>query len=234
MPDPSRRGMILMIATTLGLALLLGSSATAGGHGQRVPVSDLCQFCGVDGRATLPLIAQLQSAPRWQMRDNAAHALRKFDWRRHPEVVYALCDAMLLDPKDDVRAEAAESLKEMRPCVPVAHEALRRAARDRDDDVREEARDALRSLKRRCVADCGVCGPIPAGVVIQGPGSIPDPWLPLLAPMPGAVPFAEPGADQGLAPMPGELPPALPEEAPPYPGAALEPLPEGPLGGMPL
>jgi hypothetical protein len=217
--------MILMIATTLGLSLILGLASTGGGgHGHRASAPSICQACGVDGRATLPLIAQLQLAPRWQARDNAAHALRKFDWRRHPEVVYALCDALLLDPKDDVREEAAEALKEMKACVPVAHEALRQAAvRDPKDDVREEAREALKSMKRRCLADCRVCGPLPTNVMIQGPNVIPENWLPMIAPAPGpvVVPSPVPGPDIFVTP-PGELPPAL------------EPILEGPVDSRPL
>ncbi|WP_435017043.1 HEAT repeat domain-containing protein [Tundrisphaera sp. TA3] len=220
-----------MIAMIVGLATLLGPMSTAGSHGHRVKIDAprVCQACGVDGRATLPLITRLQSDPRWKVRDDAAHALAKFDWRAHPEVVYALCDALLLDPKDDVREEAAEALRDMAPCVPVAHQALRQAAmHDPEDDVREEAREALGRLRRRrCIADCTLCGPASV-IVLHGPSALPPAWVPMLIPP----------SSGGGNPLPGDppveldpLPPALPEQGPSMdPGSGLEPILEGPMG----
>ena len=120
----------------------------------------------------------------------------------------------MLDPSDDVREEAAESLEKMAACVPAAHEALSRAASgDPDHGVRKEARKALAALGRRCIADCQVCGPLPTGSVIQGPTIIPPDWMPILAPGPFARPASprRPPADE---PQLEPLPPALPDASP--------------------
>ena len=167
----------------------------------------------------------LRTSPRWKARDDAAEALRKYDWRRHPEAVFALRDALLLDPKDDVREEAAESLKKMAPAIPMIHEALIQAASgDPEDDVRDEARDALKAIGKRCVVECQACGPSKAGPVVRLPRTIPPEWLPILVPGQGPFPAAAntvpiPEAGPVLEPIPpSTLPRALPDpDVPPPP-----------------
>src|SRR5215211_6052058 len=69
-----------------------------------------CDACGMPSAAVLFEIQKLQGCPRWRDRDKAAAALRRFDWRCHPEVANALAVAMLRDGHEEVREEAAESL----------------------------------------------------------------------------------------------------------------------------
>jgi hypothetical protein len=162
----------------------------------------------------------LRTSPRWKARDAAAEALRKYDWRRHPEAVFALRDALLLDPKDDVREEAAESLKKMAPALPMIHEALIQASSvDPEDDVRDEARDALKAIGKRCVVECQACGPPRAGQVVHRSQSIPPEWLPILVPNQGAFQTPVPDAGPLLEAIPpSTLPRALPDsDLPPPP-----------------
>ena len=183
------------MSTSLALVVLLGVSTT-GFHDHGARKVACCEGCGGQPSSLQNAIRVLRTSPKWKARDDAADALRKFDWRRHPEAVLALCDALLLDPKDDVREEAAESLKKMAPCVPMAHAALSQAAAsDPEDDVREEARDALKSIGKRCVVECQVCGPPTAGAVVHGPAAIPPDWMPILAPDRGAFPSPAPVPD---------------------------------------
>ena len=207
--------------------ILVGLSAT-GLHDHGAPSRPCCEGCGGRPSALQAEIRTLRTSPRWKSRDDAADALRKFDWKQHPEAVFALCDALLLDPKDDVREEAAESLKKMAPCVPMVHEALRRASvNDPNDDVREEARDALKSLGKRCVVDCQVCGPPSANSVGRGSREIPPGWLPILVPNRGAFPANGPAPETGplLEAIPSNtLPPALPNpDVPPPPPTPYQP-----------
>jgi hypothetical protein len=179
-------------------------------------------------------IVRMQKSPSWRARDNAAHALRKFDWRCHPEVVGALTYTLLNDGRKEVREEAAQSLTKMAPCLAVAHEALARAAND-DPDLftRLWARKGLRALGGRCEGACQVCGPaspLPGGqeIVISAPSKVP-----------GEVPTAAPDREPGFTPAPAPAPeageatsaPALETPAPPIdsrvepPPTELSPLP---------
>jgi hypothetical protein len=201
-----------MILANLGLFVVIGASAV-GSHDHRGPKPPSCDECGAKSAAVRKEIQVLRTSRKKGDREDAAEDLRKFDWRRHPEAVLALSDALVLDPSDDVREEAAESLGKMAPCVPAAHEALIRAAsRDPDHGVRKKARKALESLGRRCIADCRVCGPLPTGSVIQGPTIIPPDWMPILSPGPFVRPSPTPDpADQ---PQLEALPRALPDVSP--------------------
>jgi hypothetical protein len=219
-----------MILANLGLFVAIGVSAV-GSHDHRGPKPASCDECGARSSAVRKEIQILRTSRKKGDREDAAENLRKFDWRRHPEAVLALGDALVLDPSDDVREEAAESLGKMAPCVPAAHEALSRAARDPDHGVRKEARRAMSALGRRCIADCQVCGPSPTGSVIQGPTSIPPDWLPILAPGPFArpTPAPTPADEPQLEALPRTLPDVspLPDVPPPPPTPVRL---EGPVG----
>jgi hypothetical protein len=213
-----------MILANLGLFVVIGASAV-GSHDHRGPKPPSCDECGAKSAAVRKEIQILRTSRKKGDREDAAEDLRKFDWRRHPEAVLALCDALVLDPSDDVREEAAESLGKMAPCVPAAHEALSRAAsRDPDHGVRKEARKAMTAMTamgRRCIADCQVCGPLPDSSVIQGPTIIPPDWMPILSPGPFArpVPTPTPAEEPQLEPLPPTLPNVspLPDVPPPPP-----------------
>ena len=115
-------------------------------------------------------ITILQQSSRWRERDNAAHRLAEYDWKCHPEIVAALVDSLLHDPQDDVRAEAAETLGKLKPCVPEVHEALARVAKcDPDHEPRKYAKKALKKLGKSCDAECLVCDPSFRTEIIEGP-----------------------------------------------------------------
>src|SRR3954453_21455207 len=88
--------------------LLAQASLGLGGHHARKV--GCCDACGVEKALVLAEIQTLQTCPRWRARDNAAHRLRKFDWRCHPEAASALVVALLHDCEEEVREEAAQSL----------------------------------------------------------------------------------------------------------------------------
>ena len=209
------------MTTSLGVAVLIGLSTTSS-HDRGRPSNGCCEGCAGRPSALSAEVRILRTSPRWKARDDAAEALRKYDWRRHPEAVFALRDALLFDPKDDVREEAAESLGKMAPAIPMVHEALGRAASgDPEDDVRDEARDALKAIGKRCVADCQACGLSRAGQAVRQSEPIPAEWLPILIPGPGAFPAESTVPDTGpaLEPIPpNTLPRALPDpDVPPPP-----------------
>jgi hypothetical protein len=118
------------------------------------------------------LIETLQSHPRWRTRDDAAHELREFDWRCHPEILAALTTAMLTDCENEVREEAAESLAKIQPapCSPEVHAALARTAQvDRDWCTRKWARKGAARLDGACRSDCGLCELTPTGYASAPP-----------------------------------------------------------------
>lgn len=220
-----------MLTATLGTVLVLAQSAI-GLPGHHVSGPGSCDSCGVEKTVPVAMIARLQGSPRWRERHNAAHALRRFDWQCHPEVVGALAYSLLNDPCEEVREEAAQSLTRMAPCLPVAHAALERAARcDPDSATRRWARRALSALGNRCAAACQVCGP----AVVPAPA---EPGLDLLAPGIQAVPdrpgpprnepgltLPQPSAEPEIPTDAGRVPPA---DAPVEP---LDPIPLVPPGG---
>lgn len=213
-----------MIATTWGVALILAQSVLETGH--HAPKLGCCDECGVEKAAILEQIVRLQTCPNWRDRDRAAHALRRCDWRCHPEVVEVLALALLKDCHEEVREEAAESLTKMAPCLPVAHEALSRAANlDRDHSTRRWARRGLKRLAHRCEGACKVCGPI-AERPIPGETVIGPPIF--LAPGKERAPSIEssvkPPANDPAAPS---LPEAIPGPSP----SEAAPKLEGPITG---
>src|SRR4051794_13841057 len=94
---------LTMILANLGLYVVLSTSAV-GSHDHRGPK---CDECGARSAAASREIQVLRTSRKKGDREDAAEDLRKFDWRRHPEAVLALSDALVLDPSDDVREQAA-------------------------------------------------------------------------------------------------------------------------------
>ena len=199
-----------MVTTSFGLILMVAQAAVGFGHHGR-KAGD-CDRCGAVSAAVDAEIRTLQGASRWRTRDNAAHALRKFDWRCHPEAALALVGAMLHDCEEEVREEAAESLARLAPCLPEVHLALARAAElDPDHATRKWARRGLRALGDRCQGDCLACDPAP-GLPVRVSRPVPtihvEPLPPLeTAPVsPPISPPPPPPADDLPAPLPGASP----------------------------
>lgn len=213
-----------MIATTMGLAWIVAQSAVGWHDRDRAPrIADRCDECGVEKAVVLSQIVRLQSAPKWRAREDAAHTLRRVDWRCHPEVLGALAFSLLNDCEDEVREEAAESLTKMAACVPVVHEALSRAASaDPDGPTRRKARRGLRKLARQCGTPCAVCGPTTIRVVPPAGPLIGPTWTePLDVPdagRPPPGPVVVPPAD--LSPLP-PIDSSVPRSTAPE----IEPLP---------
>lgn len=185
-------------------------------HHRPAPTAECCEDCGVESAKVAELVCRLQSSPRWRDRDNAAHALRRVNWKCHPEVPLALAGALLTDDHEEVREEAAESLAKMTPFLPEVHAALDRAANcDPDHATRKWARRGLSSLGRKCIDDCSICGNSTAPDTII-PGS--RIWIepPVYAEPPMVVP---PG---NAVPLPTTPPVEVlpPSEMPPLPGAS--------------
>jgi hypothetical protein len=137
-----------------------------------VTITECCDTCGVRGIEVAEKIQVLQSCPKWRQRDNAAHALRRYEWECHPEILFALATALQTDCSEEVREEAAETLAKLSPapCVPEVHEALARAAKcDPDHATRKWARRAVVRLDEGCRAECAVCEQGQAGYVVERP-----------------------------------------------------------------
>jgi hypothetical protein len=178
-------------------------------------------------------ITRLESCSGWMARRKAARALRKFDWKCHPEAAEALAGALLNDDCGLVRQEAAESLSRMRPCLAVVHEAVARAAKcDSSLLTRCWAKKALKSLSKACTDTCSICGP---GGPVDGNDALPL--------VPGSAPLPMDSAVEPLAPArmvvpgnPSEVSPFSPGVRPLLPspahgsGSLLPPDPaEGPV-----
>jgi hypothetical protein len=207
-------GSSTVMAESLYTIIVVAQVAVGGlWHRDRGP--GCCDVCGVETTRIQAEIATLQGCPKWRVRDDAAHALRRFDWRCHPEIVAALATALLTDCEEEVREEAAESLAKLAPCLPIAHEALQRAATcDPDHTTRKEARRALDRLDHRCLGACRICGP----VVGQLPIAVPvEERIPVPGPQPVPpsyeVPQASPPVDDLPPPLPGPSPFVLPPSA---------------------
>ncbi len=163
-----------MMASLSTLALL--TQVALGWTGHHAPRSACCDVCGVETFAVATQIRILQTHPNWRERDDAAHELRDFDWRCHPEIPAALVNALLHDCEEEVREESAQTLTKIAPCVPEVHAALVYAAQcDPDHATRKWARRALRNLDKRCIAACDICGPMPPGAVAPSPYPAPYP-----------------------------------------------------------
>jgi len=221
-----------MITATMSAVLLLVSSAGAlpCGHGK---VREECTVCAEETSAVHEQITRLESCSGWMARRKAARALRKFDWKCHPEAAEALAGALLNDDCGLVRQEAAESLSRMRPCLAVVHEAVARAAKcDASLLTRCWAKKALKSLGKACVDTCSICGP---GDRVEGddalplvPRSAPLPMDSAVEPLPPAR-MVVPGNPSGVSPFSPDVSPRLPSPAPGS-GSLLAPDPaEGPV-----
>ena len=152
-----------MTATLCSIVFLAQSALGCGWGGHHDwPLVACRDVRGVETAEVFAAIRTLQCDPRWRKRDNAAHDLRDFDWRCHPEILAALTTAMLTDREEEVREEAAEALEKIDPppCTPEVHAALVHAAvADPDHATRKDARQALARIGRHCVAPCAICGP---------------------------------------------------------------------------
>ncbi len=155
-------------------------------------------------RALFETIQTLQSHPSWKARDNAAHRLGEVSgWHDCPEIVPALCFALLHDPHEEVREEAAESLFKLRPSDPLVHRALTEAAwRDPDHATRKWARKALERIVL----------PIPSE--FRGTNVV--------------IPPRVPGLDRPIAPPRGSQPPILDPRLPLDPPILYDPQSELP------
>ena len=90
------------------------------------------------------LVYQLKTDKDDDKRAQAAEELRNFDAAAYPEIVNALVEAALGDPKPKVRSEAVQSLGKIRPISQRAGWALEQAAaNDSAIRVQVQARSAL-------------------------------------------------------------------------------------------
>ena len=221
-----------MITATVSAVLLLISSGGVlpCGHGK---FPEDCTICAGETSAVHEQITRLESCSGWMARRRAARALRKYDWKRHPEAAESLAEALLNDDCGLVRQEAAESLSRMRPCLPVVHEAVARAANcDTSLLTRCWAKKALKSLGKACVESCSICGP---GHDAEGDESLP--LVPRAAPLPmDSTVEPLPPAQMIVPGTPSEVSPFNPRVSPPLPSpapgsATLTPpdLDEGPV-----
>lgn len=185
----------MMAAFGLGVVLAVSIGTIHGGHDRVVAE---CSDCGAEQAAVQEKVDKLRTSSHWIARRKAARSLRGYDWRRHPEAVEALADAVRCDRQCLVRQEAAESLGKMKPCLPVAHETLARAAEaDPSLIARCAAKKALKAVGKSCVEPCDVC---------EGDVEFGDEIPPLLD-------------EPGFSPLP-----ALPEGSSVVPETSLEPL----------
>lgn len=99
----------------------------------------------IDPRTRVPeLIVILKSDGDADKRGQAAEELRNYDATAFPEIVAALVNALLNDPKPAVRLEAVQSLGKVRPVTQEAGDALEQAlANDASMRVRLQARSTL-------------------------------------------------------------------------------------------
>jgi HEAT repeats len=231
-----------MITATVSLVLLLVLPAGAL-HCSHDKVPGECTVCAEETSAVHEQITRLESCSGWMARRRAARALRKYDWKCHPEAADALAGALMNDDCGLVRQEAAESLARMRPCLAVVHEAVARAAkRDASLLTRCSAKKALKSLGKACVEPCAICGP---GNPVEGddalplvPRSEPLPMDSRIEPLPPAQMIVPDNSSEGSPFSPGVSPP-LPSLAPGStsllrPGPARGPVLEDPSLNAPF
>lgn len=90
------------------------------------------------------LVTALRTEQDERKRAAAAEKLRQYDPNAHPEIVPALVDAAMGDPKSGVRLEALQTLARYRPVSPQAGWALEQATvKDESMRVRFQARSLL-------------------------------------------------------------------------------------------
>jgi hypothetical protein len=221
-----------MFSVAMSAVLLVAVSSGPVHCGQH-EVRGECSSCRDRSPEVAREIARLQSAG-WMARRKAARALRTYDWKSNPEAAEALAEALAHDDCGLVRQEAAESLWKLRPCLPVVHEAVARAARCEPSLLaRHWAKKALKALAKGCVEECSVCetaepeqkdvrrldsGPsVRAGAA--GPRLIvPEPEEPFGT---SPFPFPDSSAPPALDPIPPAPPPPANTEAPPLESPAL-------------
>lgn len=202
------------------------------------PAGACCDTRATEISRVQSLICTMQTHQKWQKRDDAAHALRKFDAHCHPEIGSALAATLLHDCHEEVREEAAETLAKLAPCQPDVHAALIQSSRcDPDHATRKWANRALRNLKDECLTACNICDSGPTGYVIPvRPATY---TLPLRTPMPARGTVVGPTAPYTVLPStginsgqpvydyettpPDDLPPVeiAPPELPPNPSPFL-------------
>jgi hypothetical protein len=167
-------------------------------------------------------------------RTAAVEELRQYDAKQFPNIVPALVDVLMTDPKPGVRAEAAQSLSKLRPVSKEAGWALEQAvAKDASMRVRLQARSALlhyhlagyRGGKEAAPAAAPVQSsepPLAAPPPKAAPADAPAPRLqPKPVSQPASGPPAAPAVNRGNAPQPLPVgPPLAPTEAP-----KLKPVP---------
>ncbi len=174
-------------------------------------------FLGIFGKKTkvnpaerVPeLIMTLKSEQDDRKRASAAVQLGTMDAAAFPEIVPVLAEALLRDPKVNVRMDAASSLGSLRPVSQMAGEALERAV-SADDNMRVRLHAKTILMKYRM-----------AGYAAAAPRH--DPRAPN-TPSSSEPPLLEPGALAGAAAR--EAPPPAP--FPTGPGGA-----KGALAKMP-
>ncbi len=217
-----------MTASTIG-TILLTSQVALGGlfHCNLFSKGSHCGPCKTSHPMVQREVSVLLHCPNWKDRKGAAKVLRKVDWKCHPEVVPALAHVVLNDCEKKVRAEAAETLAKLAPCVPEAHAALVLASqRDPYHGTRKWAKKALGNLDRRCLAACTHCGPLPGRhVTVVQPLPVIDvvPAPPAYAPAPGPAPVEVlPPGGYGMPPVPD---PGRSSLRPIYPEGSIEAAP---------
>ncbi|MFO0927239.1 MAG: HEAT repeat domain-containing protein [Gemmataceae bacterium] len=99
----------------------------------------------IDPKSRVPqLIVILKADGDADKRGQAAEELRTYDASAYPEIIPALVNALLNDPKPAVRLEAVQSLGKVRPVTQEAGDALEQAlANDASMRVRLQARSTL-------------------------------------------------------------------------------------------
>src|SRR5262245_53454926 len=117
-----------MITAMMSVLLVLGSTV-GGSPCVHARLTGECSACVDESAEIQEQIGRLQSCRGWIARRKAVRALRRYDWKNHPEAAEALAEAVSNDDCGLVRQEAVQSLAKMGPCLPAVHEAVARAAK---------------------------------------------------------------------------------------------------------
>ena len=179
-------------------------------------------------------ISRLESCSGWMARRKAARALRKYDWKCHPEAAEALAGALLNDDCGLVRQEAAESLCQNAP-VPCRGSRGGRPG----GEVRRELPDPLLGQESAEITGQGLCGylldlrarqPCRGGrVAALGPALSALPMDSAVEPLPPGQ-MVVPSNPSEVSPFSPSVSPPLPSPAPGS-GSLLSPDPaRGPFG----
>jgi len=173
------------------------------------------------------LILTLKTESSEHRRASAASELRQFSPNAFPEVVPALVDAALHDPKAGVRLDAVESLGHLRPVSQQAGWALEQVlAHEGNIRVRLEARSSLWQYHLSGYRGANhVEPPVAATETV----TTAEPPLDTTANAPPAAP--PPAAQPPVRPVPVMTPASAPESVPAQPVTAIplgRPMPAGP------